>query len=61
MEKFMEPKKIAIRGDSADSLAVTLLTVKEWLETEKVDGLSRSKESILEEIDAVLGYASEAA
>jgi hypothetical protein len=45
---------------AAPSLEVTLLTVKEWLETGKVDGISRSNASIIEEIDAVIDYGKAA-
>jgi hypothetical protein len=48
------------KATSAPSLEATLLTIKEWLETGKVDGITRSNASIIEEIDAVLAYGKTA-
>jgi hypothetical protein len=45
---------------SASSPEATLLTIKEWLETGKVDGISRSQASLIEEIAAVIAYGKAA-
>ena len=62
-ENFSESVTIDLnQGEgTAPSPKVTLLTIKEWFLTGEIDGVKFCQDSIIDEIDTVLSYASEAA